>query len=379
MAKRLLSQSQGRGRLCLVAAALALLAVLSLVGPGGILATLFHTDGGDSGGVGVSYGGGERQRPLIKGIRSPVGAWRGNNNSTGIGNRSAYVMSLLDTLDAHEAGRGKKAPPRAAAREEERGGGDDRPAICGRLAAALNVTSWPDVVYHKDRQPHPDDRRSDRMSLEDDDRQARSTVAEFNRLRRSVLTGRLLESGFRRGSLRAARMLARRMTGANSTRPIQIAVFGNSFTIGSNCGESTVQPSEGERGCAWPARLERRWDEVFNSSGPFNLTEVNADVVWRMYQENAQGSVNIAQKMPSIVDEYRERGADPDVILLDNTITDAYDAKPWFEAVVRALLGTFPDTVIVSLRDAQNDMAENFPDWANIVRHYGLSSVDLFG
>jgi hypothetical protein len=205
------------------------------------------------------------------------------------------VPSLLDARDAHDAGRGKAAAPRAAAREE-RGGGDDRPAICGRLALTLNVASWPDVVYYKDRQPHPDDTRSEHMSLEDDDRQARSTVAAFNRLRRSVLTGRLLASGFRRGSLRAARRLARRMTGTHSTarRPVQIAVFGSSFTIGSNCGEATVQPSEGERGCAWPARLERRWAEVFNASGRFNLTEVNARADWRMYQENAQGSVNVA-------------------------------------------------------------------------------------
>ncbi|EJK45527.1 hypothetical protein THAOC_35852 [Thalassiosira oceanica] len=202
-------------------------------------------------------------------------------------------------------------------------------------------------------------------------------------MRRSVLTAPLLESGFRRGRSHAARRLALRMAGVDSAaeaarRPIQIAVFGNSFTIGSNCGESTVQPPGGERGCAWPSRLARRWDEVFNSSGLFDLAEVNAGAEWRMYQENAQGSVNIAQKLPSVVDEYRTKGADPDVILLDNTITDAfYGPKPWFEALVRALLGAFPDAVVVSLRDAKNDMAESFPDYLDIVRHYGLASVDL--
>lgn len=66
------------------------------------------------------------------------------------------------------------------------------------------------------------------------------------------------------------------------------------------------------------------------------------------------------------------------MILLDNTITDAfYGPKPWFEALVRALLGAFPDAVVVSLRDAKNDMAESFPDYLDIVRHYGLASVDL--
>lgn len=108
-------------------------------------------------------------------------------------------------------------------------------------------------------------------------------------MRRSVLTVRLLESGFRRGRSHAARRLALRMAGVDSAaeaarRPIQIAVFGNSFTIGSNCGESTVQPPGGERGCAWPSRLARRWDEVFNSSGLFDLAEVNAGAEWRMYQ-----------------------------------------------------------------------------------------------
>ena len=380
--------SRGGGRPCLAAAALALLAAVSLLGPGEILAALSRAaDGGATRGVE------RRRRPLIKGIRSPVGVRRGDDgdNSTGAGDeRSDYVASLLDTLDSREAGRGEGAaearPPRDASREGIGGGGGqvDRPAICDRIGAALDVTRWPDVVYHKDRRPHPDDRRSDRMDLEDDDRQARSTVAEFNRLRRSVLTGRLLDSGFGLGRLHAARRLARRMTGVNSTasarrRPIQIAVFGNSFTIGSNCGESTVQPSEGERGCAWPSRLERRWDEVFGADGPFfNLTEVNAGADWRMYQENAQGSVNIAQKLPSVVDEYRTKGADPDVILLDNTITDAfYVGKPWFEAVVRALLETFPDAVIVCLRDAKNDLAESFPDYVEVVRHYGLAHVDF--
>lgn len=137
--------------------------------------------------------------------------------------------------------------------------------------------------------------KSSTLTLADDDRQARATVAEFNRMRRSVLTVRLLESGFRRGRSHAARRLALRMTEVDSAaevnstaeaarRPIQIAVFGNSFTIGSNCGESTVQPPGGERGCAWPSRLARRWDEVFNSSGLFDLAEVNAGAEWRMYQ-----------------------------------------------------------------------------------------------
>lgn len=131
--------------------------------------------------------------------------------------------------------------------------------------------------------------KSSTLTLADDDRQARATVAEFNRMRRSVLTAPLLESGFRRGRSHAARRLALRMAGVDSAaeaarRPIQIAVFGNSFTIGSNCGESTVQPPGGERGCAWPSRLARRWDEVFNSSGLFDLAEVNAGAEWRMYQ-----------------------------------------------------------------------------------------------
>ena len=77
-------------------------------------------------------------------------------------------------------------------------------------------------------------------------------------------------------------------------------------------------------------------------------------IEWRMFQEKAQGLTNISQKMPAIIDKYCSWNATPDVILLDNSIGDgSYGIeRPWFEAIVRAFIESFPDTVLVSLVDA---------------------------
>lgn len=167
--------------------------------------------------------------------------------------------------------------------------------------------------------------------------------------------------------------------------PLIIAVFGNSFTIGSNCGESSVQSGED---CAWPMRLSRRFDELFPHHSGVN-NNLSSLVEWRMYQENAQGSVNIAQKMPSIIDEYYNRNVTPDAILLDNTIIDQKygTVKPWFEAIVRAFIDSFPDTVIVSMVSAtpsfvnisENDEYDRiYNPWLQQVQsHYGLVVVNF--
>ena len=116
-----------------------------------------------------------------------------------------------------------------------------------------------------------------------------------------------------------------------------------------------------------------------------------------MFQENAQTSGNIAQKLPSIIDEYyTTKRVKFDVIILDNTITDinAERERPWFEAIVRLLVKVSPDTVIISLVDAlprilsvtsgRNGLQEepsndkHYVTWIHDVqRHYGLTVVDI--
>jgi hypothetical protein len=265
------------------------------------------------------------------------------------------------------------------------GNGD---ALCRSIAPAFDPSTWPDVVYHKDRQPPEDPGAYDSRkfsSVKEDDEQARSTIDEFNKLRKEIMTPRLLDLGLSTGRLRAARAFAGRLRtflggGGHGQRPLTIAVFGTSFTIGSNCGESSVQPGYD---CAWPRRLARRFDDVFPHANSSGLVE------WRMYQENAQGSQNIAQKISSVIDEFRDRNVTPDVILLDNSMIDVKFGieRPWFEKVVRVFLQTFPDAVIVSLVDAVPTLVDfpgnyeynhTFASWLHRVQgHYGLAVVNI--
>lgn len=283
-------------------------------------------------------------------------------------------------------------PTRIQPRDRDGDSDSDDGALCRQITSALdNFASWPDVVYHKDRGQHtliPDNDNdyydeSYFTSVEEDDSHARATIAEFNKIRASVLTPRLLKEGIQRGRIHPARQFANRLrlladsSGVNYNerqppqQPLIIAVFGSSFTIGSNCGESSAQ---NDVDCAWPQRLIRRLDELLV---PKNHTWIE----WRMYQENAQGSVNIAQKMPSIIDEHKQRNVTPDAILLDNTIIDADSYRPWFEATVRAFIKSFPETVIISIVDGKphfDDSARLNTSWLHRVqRHYGLAVVDF--
>ena len=313
------------------------------------------------------------------------------------------------------------SPPdygRPAAREHDDGGGGA--LLCRRIASSLDPSSWPDVTYHKDRGAPgggdllggapPLGYDSDRFkSVEEEDDNARSTVGEFNALRGAVLTPRLLDSGFSTGRTGPARAFAARLRASleplssssgrrgRRRRPLIVAVFGSSFTVGSNCGESSIQAERDD--CAWPARLARRFDDIFTRGGGENSNTTPSSssssssspvlVEFRMYQENAQGSANIAQKLPSVLDDFRNRNEIPDAILLDNSITDlGYGmGKPWFEAVVRALLQSYPDAVVLSLVDAvpqyvdmpgNRDYKRKYAKWMRRVQeHYGLAVVNV--
>ena len=158
--------------------------------------------------------------------------------------------------------------------------------VCHGIKSLLDISQWPDIVFFED---HPDfvanhDHDFDRK----ENVLARKTVAEFNRIRKSVLTTSLLDEGITEGSLYASQSFAQRfMESGNNSRPLSIAVTGNSFTIGSNCGEST---SQNTHECAWPNRLTQRWKEIVAKTFG-NAT--NSEIEWRMLQENAQGSNNV--------------------------------------------------------------------------------------
>ena len=222
-------------------------------------------------------------------------------------------------------------------------------ATCLQITSALDVAAWPGVMYHKDLNPTSSYDSRIFSSVEEDDGHARLAIYEFNKIRSSVLTPHLLDAGIQSGGGYPARTFARHLmveeeesvsvkNSTSSSLPLLIAVFGNSFTIGSNCGESSSQEEEE---CAWPGRLARRWEEIGST---FFHNNNNAKVEWRFFQENAQSSLNIAQKLPAIIDEFHAKNVTPDAILLDNTITDAQfrEDQPWFEVVVRALVQSFP-------------------------------------
>ena len=255
--------------------------------------------------------------------------------------------------------------------------GHDDASFCQKIISMLDIGSWPDVIYHKDRDDYSSDYFDSRFvsSSEEDDSQARATIDAFNQFRSTVLTPQLLKEGFQPGRKYPIRRFADRvrlLEASMSTeqqpspRPLRILVFGSSFTIGSNCGESTAQEAND---CAWPGRLARRFNASF--------------VEWNMYQENAQGSVNIAHKIPSIVNEFFDENTSPDAILLDNTIIDLGMNRPWFEAVVRAFIKHFPGTVLVSIVDAVSHFTDN-PEggdhsrWLyDVQTHYGLTVVNI--
>ena len=274
--------------------------------------------------------------------------------------------------------------------EEEERDEDPIARVCARVEESLDMRSWAPVVYHKDRRDGTTAGKKTFdggwvTSAEEDDADARATIGEFNRLRASddpVLTEALLREGVRTGgAYRAARFLERlaeSTTTNNNPRPLRIAVFGNSFTIGSNCGESTVDDSVE---CAWPHRLRRRWEELFPSTAAGGTATATAD--WFMWQENSQGSLVIAQKLPAFLEHFRSRNTTVDVILMDTSMSG--DENPWFEAVIRAFLALYPDVLIVSVVDGLrkfvspvNSQHEKYVRWLRDVQQaYGLVAVDI--
>jgi len=249
---------------------------------------------------------------------------------------------------------------------------DVKAKVCHDIKSLLDVSQWPDIVFFEDQiQPTDQDPNSE------ENVSARATVAEFNRIRNKVLTTDLLDEGINEGDLYAAQSFAQRfLEKGNDGHPLSIAVTGNSFTIGSNCGENTRQPSDV---CAWPSRLARRWTELVASTFG-NMT--NTKIEWHMLQTNAQSSNNVAQRLPSLIEEFHSKNKRLDVILLNNGITDSNQQlqKPWYEAVIRVLLEQFPQIMIISLADGtflQSDHSPFYPIYTTTQDHYHLTRVDI--
>jgi hypothetical protein len=185
--------------------------------------------------------------------------------------------------------------------------------VCKDINSLLDISQWPEIVFFKDRLPgNSNDEEGDALGIDEG-------ISEGGMYAAQSFAKRVLESGFK------------------EARPLSIAVTGNSFTIGSNCGENMRQPSDE---CAWPSRLARRWTEVVTRSLG-NATDTNTKIEWRMLQENAQGSNNVAHRLPSLIDEYHSENKTLDVIILNNGLSDNME-KPWLEAIVRVLLEQFP-------------------------------------
>ena len=270
---------------------------------------------------------------------------------------------------------------------------------CLLINSSLNVTFWPDVVYYGDLANHH--QYSSPKPEEDVDQESRLTVQQFNQLRKLILTSKVLDAGYSHGGLYPARSFAKRLVDATASaytkssehhKPLVIAIFGNSFTIGSNCGESFY---DSDLACAWPNRLRMRMGDFFlgnlamyknDTNTP--LTKLNANMVeWKMYQANGQNSGTIAQLLPTILHDLQSQDITLDAILLDNTIGDRLLDAPYFEAVIRSLMQTFPRAIIVSIVDATRHMVESYSSGKNyndfpstldkVQHHYQLEVVDI--
>ena len=265
--------------------------------------------------------------------------------------------------------------------------------VCRDIKFLLDVSKWPDIVFYEDR---PNFVQNAKLKLDpnrEENVKARSTVAEFNRIRKSVLTTDLLDEGIHEGSLYTAQKFAQRfLERGENNRPLTIAVTGNSFTIGSNCGENTRQGDSGGAGpdgCGWPYRLAQRWEELVTRS--FGNTTTNTKIEWNMLQANGQASQNIVQRLPSLVDEYNSINKTLDVIILNNGIIDLFRPRPWFEAVIRVIQTYFPQTMILNLIDGTPEFVSwnngedtvmggelsRFRNYMKTHDHYNIARLDL--
>jgi len=251
--------------------------------------------------------------------------------------------------------------------------------ICHDIKSLQDTTTWPDIIFFED---HPNFAKSANLDPNrEENMMARATVAEFNRIRNSVLRPTLLDAGIKEGSLYAAQSFAQRfLERKHDSRPLSVVVAGNSFTIGSNCGENTMQASDD---CAWPNRLAQRWKEVVTKS--FG-NSVNSEIEWHMLQQNAQASNNVMHRLPSLIDEYQSNNKTLDLLLLNNGITDRMKGEStWFEAVVRVVLEYFPQIVIISIVDGIPDFVDDSNAYAQeFLRsfittqdHYNLTRIDF--
>ena len=279
--------------------------------------------------------------------------------------------------------------------------------VCAQIYSALNnVSSWPDVIYHKDLPGYVSDGYL-KPGENEVEKQARLTIQQFNQLRQYVLTSKLFDSGYTKGDLKPAQRFAKRLLEATTTatfatksrhrdyKPLVIVVFGNSFTVGANCGESWDDVDDE---CAWPNRLKQRMEDFFlgNLSGEQaksspDLKEQQMKeypmIEWKMLQANGQNSGTIAQLLPSILHDFQSQNITPDAILLDNTIGDKHLDAPWFEAIIRVFMQKFPNTVIVSIVDATRYMVEAYSTGQNyngyplhlnkVQGHYKLEVIDI--
>ena len=107
-----------------------------------------------------------------------------------------------------------------------------------RLAAARALKRpWAPVVFHGERETSESLPEIDARFTPDGDADEAAgfrAVEDFNEMEPIPALGK----AYVPGSSHRARALARR---AATDEPLRFAVFGNSFTIGSNCGESTTQ------------------------------------------------------------------------------------------------------------------------------------------
>jgi hypothetical protein len=254
--------------------------------------------------------------------------------------------------------------------------------VCHDIKSLRDTTKWPDIIFFEDhpnyvKPANPDPNRKDNMV-------ARATVTEFNRIRNAVLRPTLLDAGIKEGSLYAAQSFAQRfLERKDNSRPLSVAVTGNSFTIGSLCGETDRQDSAA---CAWPNRLAQRWKEIVTTT--FG-NSVNSEIEWHMLQQNAQGSNNVMHRLPSLIDEYQSKNKTLDLLLLNNGISDRKgrygDMGAWFEAVVRVVLEHFPQIVIISIVDGIPEFLDDFNahdqgflrSFITTQDHYNLTRIDF--
>eukprot|EP00929_Paragymnodinium_shiwhaense_P008095 TRINITY_DN112022_c0_g1_i1.p1 TRINITY_DN112022_c0_g1~~TRINITY_DN112022_c0_g1_i1.p1 ORF type:complete len:678 (-),score=109.81 TRINITY_DN112022_c0_g1_i1:382-2415(-) len=195
--------------------------------------------------------------------------------------------------------------------------------------------------------------------------------AQDCKLRQHPMTPAVVDSAFQVGDVsRLAKVvdkLARRET-------VTILEIGGSFTYGEGCADGEHKVGK----CAWPARTERWFKQLFPAS----------EIVWEHRPRRSTTSVGFLTGIGALIKSLR---GVPDIIIVDTLINDVFEAmrgltttgvnfdqvqRGGFEALLRALRELVPDVHIVVMLDACPACIQRSEIHRDVAAYYKVTVVD---